>query len=236
MSIAATVRRANRILDKGIRFAEEMKTLCMEAGMLDDELTAAIERVFQACEFSAKNGRPTPSKKVYVSHVNQAFNVEIQIDLFFPTVRGIKHTIMNLTDTGTNFTEIALCETRLAQTMIHAIETVCISRHGAPRAISADDEYNCVAVRQFLNAYNIEFKPRPTRRHNKTGIVDRKNAAIKDIINKFDDEPSNATPETILKRATFLYNLFSGNKLLSSFELVRGYRPSVVGLPRTIVT
>ena len=152
MSIAATVRRANRILDKGIRFAEEMKTLCMEAGMLDDELTAAIERVFQACEFSAKNGRPTPSKKVYVSHVNQAFNVEIQIDLFFPTVRGIKHTIMNLTDTGTNFTEIALCETRLAQT----IETVCIFRHGACGI------YACIPIALTRLLSHESSKPRIT--------------------------------------------------------------------------
>ena len=103
---------------------------------------------------------------------------------------------MNLTDTGTNFTEIALCETRLAQTMIHAIETVWIFRHGAPTAISAADEYNCVAFRQFLSAHNIEFKPRPTRGHNKTGIVERKSATIKTIINKLDDEPSNETEPT----------------------------------------
>ena len=215
---------------------EEMKTLCEEAGMLDEELIAAIERVCEACEVCAKNGRPIPSKKVSLSHVNQAFNVEIQIDFFFPTVRGKKHTVMNMTDTGTNFTEIVRCESREAQTMINAIETVWIYRHGAPAAISADDEYNRTAVCQFLRAHNIEFKPRPTRRHNKTGIVERKNATIKAIINKLDDEPSNATSETILKRAAFLSNLFSGNKLLSSFELARGYRPSVVGLPQTVVT
>lgn len=29
--------------------------------------------------------------------------------------------------------------------------------------------------------------------------------------------------------------MFSGNKLLNSFELACGYQPSVVGLPRTVV-
>ena len=70
---------------------EEMKTLCMEAGMLDDELTAAIERVFQACEVCAKNRRPPPSKKVSLSHVSQAFNVEIQID-FSSQPFGVENT------------------------------------------------------------------------------------------------------------------------------------------------
>ena len=240
-NIHTTVKRQPLTLCKRVhRYThatpDEMRHLFQDANMLDNELEDAIEQVCNACEVCAKNGRPLPSKKVSLTHVNQAFNAELQIDFMFPKIRGQKRTVMNLTDTGTNYTELILCESRSATTMTNAIEKVWIYCNGAPDAVSADDEYNCVALRQFLHIHNIVFKPRPTRRHNKTGIVERKNATVKAILNKLDDEQSNADTETLLKRGGFLSNMFSGNKLLSSFELVRGYRPSILGLPRTIVT
>ena len=216
--------------------AEEMKLLCKEADMLDKKLEEAIEQVCNACDVCAKNGRPVSSKKVSLTHVNQAFNEELQIDFMFPTIRGSKQTVMHMTDTGTGFSETTISNSRTARSMQEAIETLWICQHGAPRAVSADDEFNCVALQQFLRAHNIEFKPRPTRRHNKTGIVERKNATIKAILGKLDDELSDATANTLLKRATFFSNMFSGSHILSSFELVRGYRPSVVGLPCNSVT
>ena len=216
--------------------ADEMKLLCKEADMLDKQLEAAIEQVCNACDVCAKNGRPVPTKKVSLTHVNQAFNVELQIDFMFPTIRGSKHTVIHITDAGTSYSETSICNSRTAHMMQEAIETIWIYRHGAPCAISADDEFNCVALQQFLRVHNIQFMPRPTRRYNKTGIVERKNATVKSILYKLNDELCQATPDTLLKRATFLSNMFSGNQTLSSFELVRGYRPSVVGLPRNIVT
>lgn len=216
--------------------ADEMKLLCTEANMLNSNLEAAIEQVCNACDVCAKNGRPAPTKKISITHVNQAFNVEIQIDFFFPVIRNSKRTIMNITDTGTSYSELVICNSRDAQSMIHVIETSWIYRHGAPDAISADDEFNCEALRQFLNVHNVQFKPRPTRRHNKTGIVERKNATLKTIIARLDDEKSNVSVNSLVERASFLSNMFSGNKILSSFQLVRGYKPSVIGLPRSLVT
>ena len=216
--------------------AEEMKLLCKEANMLDEPLETAIDRVYEACEVCVKNGRPAPSRKVSLTHVNQAFNVELQIDFVFPTVRGKKHNVINMTDTGTNYSELVLCESRNAKAIVSAIENTWIYHHGAPEAISADDEFNRAPLQQFLNVHNISFKPRPTRRHNKTGIVERKNATVKAILSKLNDESSEASVEVLIKRAAFLSNLFSGSRLLSSFELVRGYLPSVVGLPSSLVT
>lgn len=40
----------------------------------------------------------------------------------------------------------------------------------------------------------------------------------------------------MVDRAAFFSNMFSGNMALSSFQLVRGYSPSVMGIPKTIVT
>ena len=42
--------------------------------------------------------------------------------------------------------------------------------------------------------------------------------------------------DTLVSRATFICNLFSGSQTLSFFELARGYRPSLLGIPPTYVT
>ena len=102
--------------------------------------------------------------------------------------------------------------------------------------VSADDEYNRKKLLCFLDTHDITFKPRPARRHNKVGIVERKNGTLKEIIRRLDTDISTADAYLIAKRATFLSKMFSGSRLLSSFELVRGYSPSVLGLPSSEIT
>lgn len=88
----------------------------------------------------------------------------------------------------------------------------------------------------YLQTHKIKYKPRPTRRHNKVYIVERKNETLKEIIRRLDDDITTANSDAIVARATFLSNIFSGSRLMSSFELARGYSPSILGLPRTDVT
>lgn len=80
----------------------------------------------------------------------------------------------------------------------------------------------------------MHFKPRPARRHNKTVLVERKNRIIKTILNKLTPDPSKCPLPKPVSRATFLSNSLSGNSILSSFELVHGYQPAILGMPRSI--
>lgn len=61
----------------------DMRELCKDADILDPALDAAIKAVCDACKVCAKNGLPKSSRKVSLSHVNEAFNQEIQIDFLF---------------------------------------------------------------------------------------------------------------------------------------------------------
>lgn len=215
---------------------DEIRRLCKDANMMTDELEQAIVKVFTACEICTKNGRPKPSRKVSLTHVNEEFNQELQMDFFYSEIKGKRRTVMNITDTGTAFTELSIADDRTMKTIIRTIESIWIHSHGAPVAVSADDEYNRAPLKNYLSAHGIEFKPRPDRRHNKLGIVERKNGTVKTILRKLDDEISDADATTIVSRAAFLSNMFSGNRILSSFELVRGYSLAVIGIPKTMVS
>ena len=59
---------------------------------------------------------------------------------------------------------------------------------------------------------------------------------MKNILRKLDGENSDASDHTLLARATFFSDMFSGTKILSSFQLARGYSPSILRIPTTRVT
>lgn len=75
------------------------------------------------------------------------------------------------------------------------------------------------------------FVPVPSRRHNKTGVVERKNRVVKDAFEKLDNEPLHVrlNMQHKLSLAQFMSNILYGGKLLSAFEQVRGYTPSIEG-------
>lgn len=214
---------------------DEMTALCADSNMMDTELAKAIKAVCEACEVCAKNGAPKTSRKISLTHVNEAFNEELQVDFLFTMIRQTRCTIMNMTDAGTGYTELALSTDRNMASIIAILEQRWFCKHGQPRSLSSDDEYNRKPLREFLNTRKVSFKPRPARRHNKLGIVERKNSTVKMILAKLSDEPNEDTTATLIERAAFLLNMFSGSKILSSFELARGYRPSIMGIPQRIV-
>ena len=118
----------------------EMKELCRGAGMMTAELGKAIEEVCAACEVCAKNGAPKHSRKVSLTHVNEEFNEELQLDSLFPNIRRARVTVINLTDAGTGYSEFGIAPNRSMAAIITLIETLWICRHGTPKIISADDE------------------------------------------------------------------------------------------------
>lgn len=205
-------------------------------GILITQLNEAIDKVYDACEVCVKSGRPTPSKKVSLTHVNEAFNQDIQLDFTYCNIRRTKETLLVMTDAGTGYTEATIVQARDMKTIVEKLESIWICTHGAPQSVSADDEYNRKQITDFLRAHDIRFNPRPVRRHNKIGIFERKNGTLKEIIHRLDKDISTTSSENLLARPTFLSNMFSGSRLLSSFELTRGYSPSILGLQRNDIS
>lgn len=59
---------------------------------------------------------------------------------------------------------------------------------------------------------------------------------FKTILEQLNAEKTSTPPEQFLSRTCFFSNLFSGLPVLRSFELVRGYQSSILGLTHNIIS
>lgn len=80
-----------------------------------------------------------------------------------------------------------------------------------------------------LTSHGIDVKPRPTQTPNTTGKVDCKNGVLKIVLSKLQQVDPSVLPSTI---EYFITNILRGSKVLSTFELSRGYYPSIMGISR----
>lgn len=129
-----------------------------------------------------------------------------------------------------------IASSRTSEAMTSLIEKHWIYNHGAPQVISADPEFCTQQMQNFLVPYAISLNARPARSSNKNGIVERKKGVFKTILKRLDKEQTTASAATIVASASFLTNMFHGSKILSAFQLARGFAPSILVIPNSMVT
>ena len=231
--------------------AEDMQTLCKRASVhskiLDDALKQAVER----CRSCKGTGRPLQNRSVSIRKVLSTFNSHVQLDLFYLTEMG-NAPVLHLVDVHTGFSATALVPTRDIDIAARTIEKIWVNIHGAPAKLSGDPEFMNKKFARLMERFSVTVEPRPARRHQKIGVVERKNAVVRtlvqrilhdvDFVNKAllgidpADQDKNELHSHILSRATYLSNVLYGSRTLSSFEMVRGYTPSISGLPQSRIT
>lgn len=214
----------------------EMVDIMKAGGKGGESVEKLCKEIVDSCPVCAKSGLPLSSKKVSLSHVCQSFNQEVQADFMFVEIRKSRYCVLHIVDAGTRYSECIIVGKRCGEEMVIAMETGWLLRHGAPRRFSADSEFSKGPMRKFLGTHNITLAERPVRRHNKTGIIERKHRTVKNILERLQNDISNASDATLLARATFFSNIFHGSSVISAFELVRGYKPSILGSKRCLVS
>ena len=83
------------------------------------------------------------------------------------------------------------------------------------------------------------MQPTPARYHGKNGRVERTHRTLKDIIDRLfvHNQREGRLPEFawLVSKANFIGNMLYGSKCASSFELARGYTPSIEGIGQVLL-
>lgn len=247
MSMTASIgnRKGLNMVKKIHRFthatADEMIDILKDAGRLTPDVKLNCERVYASCGICAKTGRPFIRRKVSLTHVNEAFNEELQADYVVVYIGGDKYDggekfeVLNIIDVGTGYGERSIAPSRNAESMKKSLEEVWFCRHGAPKRFSADPEFCKPTLQRFLKGHEITLCDRPSRSSHKNGMIERNNGIFKSILAKIGKENTEASPTTLIARASLLANMLHGNSTLSAFQLARGYAPSIIGMPSSAV-
>lgn len=171
-----TVKRLHRF---GHGTAHEVREFLKDANLDQDKVSEACDKVYAACPICAATGIPAFRKKVSLSHVNEAFYEEIQVEFLYASINGTKRIILNIVDVGTRYGERILSPSRDTEQIRIALAKSWIYRHGSPRKLSANHEFCRTSLSKYLRTHNIQLEPRPSRSSSKSGNVERKTAYTK---------------------------------------------------------
>lgn len=212
----------------------EIRRLIELAKIMSPSVEKAINEVVRNCEVCSRSGNPLPNRKVSISNIDKNFNIDVIVDFFYfshgtPEVTRI---YFHARCCGVGYSEAAVAPNRNMERAASIFEQIWISRNGAPQSVGADPEFDKAAFKRMLNKNSIRWNPRPARRHSKVGIVERKNRVIKSIMERLVLANPEISAEELVARASFLSNVFAGSRIASSFEMARGYTPSIAGLPQ----
>ena len=221
---------------------EDMKTLCQRGDVLTLVLEQALRKAASRCSSCKQTGRPANSRKISFARILGSFNKHVQLDFFFAKELD-NIPILHIVDVHTGLSAAHLMPSREMTLSARALEVNWINIHGSPAVVSADPEFFNSRFAEALRYFNIQFQPRPARRHNKLGVVERKKSVVRTIIQRLLKDADYFHPsrdrkpeqEDILSRAVYLSNILYGSQSMSSFELARGYTPALVSLPQAKV-
>lgn len=226
---------------------EQMRRLCRQSGVHNPEVDAELCRVVERCASCPMTGSNIGSaglRRVSLTkHLHPEGNRMLEIDhvshvvSMSPTVR--EQLCLSMACNSTGYGETAQVASKSLPAAIGAIEMSWVLRHGAPESIAADPGLGGKVMNDFCAQHSVVWESRPPRRHNTVGVVERRNGVMRMILarivaaNDTLPESEQSTDSLLLERANFLVNLILGDETLSSFQLLKGYQPSLVGMPTT---
>lgn len=213
--------------------------LLKRAGRWSKSANDELKRTVQSCHVCQKSGEPQKMNKFSLSKLNREFNDVVEIDIMYWGKKMMLHAV----DTATGYSEIVMVSSRKLTTLLSVLDKMWCLRHGSPTKFKGDQEFNKKPLKDWMKHRGCQFVPVPSRRHNKSGVVERKNRVVKDALEKLDIDPLHARLHFShkLSLAVFTSNILYGGKMLSSFEQVRGFTPSLQGsdkkgVPQSVLT
>ena len=212
--------------------AHDMRRLLKLSNKYNPFVEAAIKKVISSCGICVQSGRPLPSKKVSIKHIDKDFNNTVFVDFFYAEHGVPQKTYMFLHArcASTGYSEVSHVSSRDMKVAAATFDSIWISTHGAPKCVGGDPEFDKAPFTKLLNQHSIRWEPRPARRHNQVGVVERKNQVLKNIMLRLSLADPNMGLNSLAARANFLSNVFAGSRIASSFEMARGYTPGISGL------
>ena len=140
--------------------------------------------------------------------------------------------VLNCVDLSTSYSKLGLLRHRSIPHILSVFERIWVHANGKCMNLVMDSEFRKEVVSTWFSKRGIKLPPIPARRHNKAGAVERKNRAVKVILERVESDHSydGYSFESRLSLTEFISNVMYGNQVASSVEMARGFTPGIGGL------
>lgn len=229
---------------------DQMRRLAKQADVLTPQVDHELQKIVRRCDSCpltgsnvssaglrrvslTKNLHPQGNRLVEIDHVSHVLSSS-------PAVR--EQLCLSMACNSTGYGETPPVASKSLPVAVATIEQVWILRHGAPEMLAGDPGLGGRVMSAFCEQHSIVWEPRPPRRHNAIGVVERRNGVMRLVLERLVSgndsllQRDRVSDALLLERGNFLANLILGDQTLSSFQLLKGYQPSLVGLPPTMLS
>lgn len=145
-----------------------MKNLCQQGGVLDPNLSQAIDSVVQRCIKCTTIGRPLHIRKLSLNKPLKTFNEEVLLDYVY-IFELTKYWILHIKDRATELVNSVAFPNRGMENAGRIFETYWIPVNDAPTSVSFDQEFNNNDFLVMLKRYGTQSKLTPAIKHKKIG-------------------------------------------------------------------
>lgn len=157
-----SVERARRELNLSKRIhrfghatAGEIKYMMYRTRLDKKKIEQSCETVYDACPIFSATGRPSIKKKVSTSHVKEAFNEKIQVDLIYVKINNERIEVLNIVYIETQYGERTITGSRTTEEIKKELELNWLYRHGASKELSSDYEFFQPIGNKYLKQHII---------------------------------------------------------------------------------
>ena len=159
--------------------------------MITPILNQALQKAVNKCTSCKETGCPLQSRKISFGKILSSFSHHVQLDFFY-RAEFDDAPIFHMVEVHTGYSAASLMQTREMYEAARQLEVAWINVHDAPSIISGDIEFFNSHFADALRYFSIQFEPRPARRHNKLGVVERKNEVVRVVLQRLLKDASKS--------------------------------------------
>lgn len=142
-----------------------MVNMFKDTEILTTTPTIAYRKVVSSCDACNGSGRREMKMKISLSHINQEFNGELQVD--FEIIRFRKsHEIVNAVDTGTKYGRQLFVQDRSPRKLKMRLEKHWFYGFGVPKHFCTDPEFTRDVIENIVNLHIVNLQQRPSGSSN----------------------------------------------------------------------
>ena len=213
---------------------QELSRLLLHRGIPNAAVLECVKKLHCAtCERLKGPQQPRPASSTVPSTASQ-FNELVQGDFFYVRLAtGQAIQVLGLADTATGFHQAAVLRTKGAKETYDLLDRIWLRPYGLPARLLLDpDPLFQGDFDDMLSTVNVQVDFCPAEAHWVIGMVERRNAVLRTILERLISDHSASTVddlEYLISPAIHSMNSFITNKGRSPFQAVFGRVPQMPG-------